>query len=138
MSQHFSTRSALLLAAGFLPLMVACGPGDITAQATQDPCQNIDLDDPPEVGLESESDGVAVVVTRKPIFMDCAADFDPTVEPDGDVLRVYEQWEGEEGNCCFELNLGIKAENSGAELQVEWFDPSDESSPAHTITVTTP
>lgn len=138
MSQHFATRSALLLACGFLPLMVACGPGDITAQANQDPCQNIDLDNLPEVGLEAESDANAVTVTRMPIFMDCAANFDPTVEPEGDVLRVYEQWEGEEGNCCFQLSLGIKAENSGAEIQVEWYDPLDESTPAHTITVTTP
>ncbi|MFT5585152.1 MAG: hypothetical protein ACI9VR_002740 [Cognaticolwellia sp.] len=138
MSQHSPFQLTLLLAMGALPLMVACGPGDITAQASQDPCQNIDLDDPPQASLESESDGVAVVVTRMPIFMDCAANFDPSVEPDGDVLRIYEQWTGEEGNCCFQLSLGIKAEKPGAEIDVEWYDPSDESTPAHILTVTTP
>jgi hypothetical protein len=138
MSQHSPFQLTVLLVMGALPLMVACGPGDITAQAYQDPCQNIDLDDPPEVGLESESDGDSVVVTRMPIFMDCAAEFDPGVEPDGEVLRIYEQWTGEEGNCCFQLSLGIKAENSGAEIQVEWYDLSDESTPAHTLTVMTP
>ena len=138
MSAKSPFQFTCLLVIGALPLMVACGPGDITAQASQDPCQNIDLDDPPEVDLERESDGDSLVVTRMPIFMDCAAEFDPNVEPDGDVLRIYEQWIGEEGNCCFQLSLDIKAEKAGAEIDVEWYDPSDESTPAHTLTVMTP
>lgn len=128
----------LPFALAVLPLMVACGPGDITAQASQEPCQDIDLDDPPETSLSSESDANAVTVTRSPVFMDCAADFDPSVEPEGSILRVYEAWDGETGDCCFALTLGIKADNSGAEIDVEWYGPDDESSPAHTLTVTTP
>ncbi|MED5369875.1 MAG: hypothetical protein VX899_02565 [Myxococcota bacterium] len=120
-----------------LLVLTGCGPGDLTVNVDTVPCENIDLDDPPEVDVVVEQDGNITTLSRVPLFKECGATFEPDVLADGAVIEVDELWSAGDGDCCYQAELAIKAENSGAEVEVLWYE-GDAAEPLHTIAFSTP
>lgn len=119
-----------------LSLLFACAE-DTAINYSTEACQNWDLDseDPPLLSAESTGDGL--LVTRNGLREDCSATFQPDVQIDRKVIRVFEAWEGAgDGTCnlCAMAALDISP-LPGRSYEIQWYTEDDDVVPVDTVVV---
>jgi hypothetical protein len=118
-----------------LILLVACVGNPVITPETEG-CVDYDFNGPNKSEIVvNVSDGVADVY-RSYVERDNLDDaFEPDIEAEGGLIKVYERWKkGSDGNAtCLDPHLII--EEFGAPIEVRWYAPDDMNIPFDTVTV---
>ena len=122
-----------------LPFLFLAACSQAIIQPLTEPCVDWTFSEEAEPYLEYEVDGDTIILRRNGVTLDCEATFNPRIEPDGRVIRVFEAWDEEDAcelRICYAPTVSIGPVGGGT-FTVHWFDDSSDVIPVESIEVST-